>query len=321
MKQHSSMVSRRITILVLFALMTTTARAGGSDTPSDTTAVVDSLGSLDDFRLGCDERATLYGDRPLTSTRLDPVRATAVGAAMTGVLISFHVTMKNAWWDNRTSFNFKDDWNDVLQVDKAGHAFAGYMESYAFSEMMMGAGVAWKMATLIGGLVAFCYQTYVELEDGFSEGWGFSMTDVASNGFGAGLYIAQGFVPALGNIRPKYQFVPAGWLDVPRLSTTWIDDYNSSTFWLSTSPRCLAGDRLEWWPVWLNIALGYGVRINGDEDRARRVILALDYNLIQLLPDGGHVWNWLRQTLDHIKFPSPAIEFSPEPRLFLAFPF
>ncbi len=243
-----------------------------------------------------------------------------VGAALTGGLIYFHVTMKNAWWDQRTSFKFKDDWDDVLQIDKAGHAFAGYMESYAFTELMMGAGVGWRSATVIGGLVAFGYQTYVELEDGFSEGWGFSLTDVASNALGAGLHIAQGFVPALGYVRPKYQFVPAAWLDVPRLSTTWIDDYNSSTFWLSTSPRCLAGDRLDWWPSWLNLALGYGVNINGENDRKRRVVVALDYNLVQLLPDGGHVWNWFRQTLDHIKFPAPAIEFSPEPKLFVAFP-
>lgn len=52
----------------------------------------------------------------------------------------------------------------------------------------------------------------------------------------------------------------------------------------------------------------------------RRVIVALDYNLVQLLPDGGHVWDWFRQTLDHIKLPAPAIEFSPAPKLFVAFP-
>jgi hypothetical protein len=52
-----------------------------------------------------------------------------------------------------------------------------------------------------------------------------------------------------------------------------------------------------------------------------RFIIALDYNLVKLLPDGGSFWNWFKQTLNFWKFPSPAIEIGEQVRFFLFYPF
>ncbi len=41
-----------------------------------------------------------------------------------------------------------------------------------------------------------------------------------------------------------------------------------------------------------------------------RFVIGIDYNLVELLPDGVPFWNWLKQSLNYIKLPAPAIEFS-----------
>ncbi|MBS1910453.1 MAG: DUF2279 domain-containing protein [Bacteroidetes bacterium] len=275
----------------------------------------------EEFTRGGIRRATLYGDLPLARTHIDPLRASIVGAVYTGVLVGLHMNMEKAWWRQGAGFHWKNDWDDVLQVDKAGHAISGYLMSYGLSEGMMGAGIARETAMVLGSGLGLLYQTYIELEDGYSENWGFSPSDMAANTFGVSLFLAQHYIPDLQIVTPKYQYVPAAWLDVPHLSSTWIDDYNSSTFWLSADVHSMlpAGLRTHW-PAWLALSFGYGVRI-GDAERSRRFIVALDYDLVQLLPDGGHVWNWFRQTLNYIKLPAPAVEFSSgRVRWYLAFP-
>lgn len=273
------------------------------------------------FTYGGAPRATLYGALPLARTNIDPLRAGIVGGALTGLLIGLHLNMTDAWWREGAAFHWKNDWDDVLQMDKAGHATAGYMMSYGLGEALMATGVSYDVATVAGGLLGFAYQTYVELEDGYAENWGFSPSDMGANAFGAGLYLAQGWVPALQNFTPKYLYVPPSWIDAPRLSTTWIDNYNSSTFWLSANVHNLLPASLrDGWPVWLDLAVGYGVTID-DRERTRHLLLALDYDLVRILPSGGHVWNWLRQSLNFVKLPAPALELTPRPRFHLLFPF
>ncbi len=289
--------------------------------PADSTRG-DSLVPISRFTFADNPRATLYGDRARAETRLDPTRSVIVGAAYLGAFTWLHLTMKNAWWESSSSFKLKNDWDDVLQVDKAGHFFAAYTESYAFSEGLMAAGVGWDAATTWGTALGLLYQSYVEIEDGFSDGWGFSPSDMGANILGCGFFLGQHYIPALQNFTPKYLYVPPSWIDVPSISTTWIDNYNSSSFWLGINvSNLLSIPSSSVWPSWLQVAVGYGVNIESESVRSRRFIIALDYDLVKLLPSGGHVWNWLRQTLNFIKLPAPAIEFSPRPRFRLLFPF
>lgn len=307
--------------LLLMIAASCAVRAGGNDT----TSVIDTtlrFVSPAEFTYAGARRATLYGDLPLAATHLDPVRSSVVGGIYLGALVGLHLNMKDAWWSTRSEFKLKNDWNDVLQIDKFGHAFAAYTMGYGISEGLMAAGVGWEPATVWGGVSALLYQSYVEMEDGFSEGWGFSPSDMGANTLGALLFIGQHYVPLLQNVTPKYQYVPPAWIDVPTLSATWIDDYNSSTFWYSINVyNLLPSSMRESWPRWLQFSFGYGIRVEEGERKTRRYILALDYDLVQLLPEGGHLWNWIRQTLNAIKLPAPALEFSPKPRLYLLFPF
>ncbi len=291
--------------------------------PDSTSPVADSLFLVprERFVYADTRRASLYGDLPLQRTRLDPLRTAIVGGAGLGLIVGFHAAMNEAWWQNAAPFRLKDDWSTVLQVDKAGHAFAGYVISYGAAEALSACGVGWDGATIAGSIAGFGYQMYVEVQDGFSEGWGFSLSDMAADALGAGLYLGQHYSTALQNFTPKYQYVPSAWIDVPRNSTTWIDDYNSSSFWLSANVASLfpAAARAGW-PSWLEISLGYAVSID-QGNRERRVLLGLDYNLVKLLPEGGHAWNWIRQTLNFVKLPGPTLELGAHTRFHLAFPF
>jgi hypothetical protein len=53
-----------------------------------------------------------------------------------------------------------------------------------------------------------------------------------------------------------------------------------------------------------------------------RFVIGIDYNLVELLPDGVPFWNWLKQSLNCIKLPAPAVEFSKDSTQFkILYPF
>lgn len=290
---------------------------------------------LSEFTYAGQLRYTLDGSRPRAVTEINPVNLSIVGGTYLGAFVFLHIYQHNAWWSNqRGGFHFEEDWVSALQSDKAGHAFGGYITSYIMSEGLMSSGFSWDAATLWGSIFGLAYQTYVEDNDGFAREWGFSPSDWYFDAIGPLFFLAQHHVPALQNITPKWQYIPSKWLNEPQIvrPSTFIDDYNSSTFWWSLNVFNILPEKLKgYWLPWLNIAVGYGadaVDANKDPNQPpdqlsrRRYIIGLDYNLIRLLPDGGSFWNWFRQSLDFIKFPSPAIEFTSSGTKFrLLYPF
>lgn len=75
----------------------------------------------------------------------------------------------------RVPFHFYDDSKGYLQVDKAGHAYVAYHESYIAYYALRWAGVDKKRALIYGGLAGIIFQTPIEVFDGLYEGWGFFM--------------------------------------------------------------------------------------------------------------------------------------------------
>ncbi len=271
-------------------------------------------------------RVTLTGDISITYRSPSTWTLTAIGAAYAGTLIAVHLIQHNAWWKVPGPFQVVEDWNYALQVDKAGHIYGGYLMSYLGGEFLLAAGMDIRAAATWGALLGLLYQTYVEVEDGFSRDWGFSPTDAAANFIGAYWYLAQHYCRPLQAFQPRWQYIPARWTgDLPRRhSGTFIDDYNSSTFWLAIDVyQLLPAEWQRYYPPWLMVALGYGVRnVDTELPKTRRMMLGIDYNLRLLLPDGPPIWKWLRQSLALLKLPAPAIELGPHPpRLFLLYPF
>jgi hypothetical protein len=301
----------------------------GQSVNSDSLSVSDSSSDsnqvflpISQFKYADDRKYTISGDQPRLKTEIKPVTTAILGGVTLATMVAMHIHQQNAWWSGqRRSFHFQEDWVSALQVDKCGHAFGGYFFSYLMDDALLTSGVDYNSSALYGSIFGIAYQTYVETEDGFAKDWGFSPSDWYFDFMGSAFYLAQHYVPALQNITPKWQYVPTEWTtkaDINRPKTI-IDDYNSTTFWYSLNVYNIMPDNLKkYWIPWLNIAVGYGADSDlppnhlgpPDQQNIRRFIIGLDYNFLKLLPDGGSFWNWFRQSLNYIKFPSPAIQIS-----------
>ncbi len=294
--------------------------AQAPDTPSRYLAA-------DEFSFAGDQRYLIDGSRPLRETSLRPIPSAIVGGSLAAAIVGLHVHQRNAWWSGqRGDFHIQDDWDYAVQADKVGHFTAGYILSYFTTEGMLTSGFNPEAATIIGSLIGLGYHTYVEIEDGYARDWGFSPSDMAANALGAGFFVLQHYVPALQSFQPKWMWVPTKWTGARPIphETAVVDDYNASTFWMSIDIHNLLPQSMQAsWLPWLNIAVGYAARNVGyfPEEPTRHLVIALDYNMVRLLPEGGSFWNWIRQSMNMIKFPAPAIEFGPTTKFRLLYPF
>jgi hypothetical protein len=316
-----------------------------SSPAGDTTrARIDSLRVLpSDFTIAGSRRYTIHGELPLKDSDIKPLNLGIMAGVYTGVFILQHDAQLATIWDEMGEFHFYEDGRYALWSDKAGHFFGSYFTSYLLSESLMTAGFSWDAATVWGGVFGLAYSTYVEVLDGFGAQWGFSPTDFYADVAGSALFVGQLYWPALQNFTPKFMYFPAEWYGEMSREPHhfFIDDYSSHTLWLSVNVHNFLPENAQpYWPEWLEISFGYAARnlcapgyegAECDPTRSEplypdvwgspRYIVALDYNLIKLLPEGGNFWNWMRQTLNMFKWPSPAIEFGPTTRFFIVYPF
>lgn len=275
------------------------------------------------FLYAGDKRVSIDGLIPLDSTVLRPIPATIFGGVFTVAVGGLYINQKSNWWSNeRRSFHFEEDWVSALQVDKFGHAFGGYSTAYLMREGLLYSGLSDEHAHWYGALFGLAYQTYVETGDGFATDWGFSPSDFYYDAIGAGYFLAQYYIPSLQNFTPKWQYIPSELVGRPKIDRprTFLDDYNSTTFFMSIDVyNLLPKEYKKYWVPWLALAVGFGgdaidfkLDPNGPPDQLskRRYVLSLDVNLTRLIPDGPPLVNWVRQCFNHIKVPTPSVEFT-----------
>jgi hypothetical protein len=267
-----------------------------------------------EFKYAGSPRFTLSGELPNISTQIKPLQAALALSVTVAAGISLHINQSAAWWDGKgSSFYFRDDWNEVHFADKFGHFMGGYYISYVAREAFVFSGFSWEQSIFFGSLLGLLSQTYVEFKDGYAENTGFSPSDFGADFLGVSYFYLQHYIPFLQNFSPKWQYAPPQLIGVPpeARTKTFLDNYNSTTAWISIHVRNLFwGEEESIWPKWLNIGLGYGVSGYCTPAICSRFVIGIDYNLVELLPDGVPFWNWLKQSLNGIKFPAPAIEFS-----------
>lgn len=287
---------------------------------------------------------TFSGKLPQRKTKIKPLEFSIFAGGTSAFIISQHIIQKQTIWAETADFRFIEDGNYALWVDKVGHFYGAYLGSYAFNEFLTWSGFSTEAAHLIGMGLGLSYSTYVEIMDGFGKNWGFSPSDFYSDVSGSLFFILQYYVPVLQNFTPKFNYIPSPWYgELKRKEAElFIDDYNGQTFWMSVKVHnLLPHDLKKYWPDWLELSFGYAGRnvmlnptpSNPDWDPKKspvlydgiggspRYIIALDYDLVKILPDGGSFWNWLRQTINLVKLPSPAIEFGETTKLYLLYPF
>ena len=264
--------------------------------------------------------------------------ATSISVAVYGGSLT---ALSNAWYRNypRSSFHFFNDNSDWLQLDKAGHVFSAYTAGRYSAELWRWAGLSHKQRISVGGLSGTAFMTVIEVLDGFSSEWGFSLGDLGADIAGSGIFIAQELTWKEQRVQVKFSFHRNDYgekslnqrgdeLFGQRTLERMLKDYNGQTYWASGNLRSFF--RKSRVPAWLNIAVGYGASgmfggtdniardKNGlvgfdrsDIPRRRHWYLAPDIDLTKIRTKS----RFLRTAfflLHSFKFPAPSIGFSQE---------
>lgn len=294
-----------------------------------------------EFYYAGSKRYSIFGDLPLKNTDIKTTPFLLLTGINAGFLVGQHIYQANTIWEDQAEFKFNEDGQYALYADKAGHVFGSYYTSYVYTDLFAMTGISWELSNILGGAMGLAYTTYVEILDGYGANFGFSPSDFYADVFGAGFYVAQYYFPFLQNFTPKFTYIPATWHgDLKRQPHfAFIDDYSSHTLWMSVNVHnLLPNDINDYWPKWLQLSFGYAARNlcdpydpNNDCSRSnpasdvawgnRKFIIALDYNLVEIVPELGAPFDWLVQSLNYLKFPAPAIEFGETTRFSLVYPF
>lgn len=245
-------------------------------------------------------------------------------AVQSTVYLGSLYVLSRGWYKNPlTDFHFKDDRRVWMQMDKAGHFFTAYQISHYTSEIYRNTGISRRQRILYGALSGFVFQTPIELLDGFSPEYGFSISDIAANVAGAAFFAGQMLVWDELKILPKFSahLTPYGQIRPEVLGRNGVErllkDYNGQTYWLSSSPGALFRDTF--WPDWLCFSLGYSIdnMVAAETDRSiqmgyrpyRQYYLSMDIDLTRLPVKNRFLRN-LTLLVNALKIPAPAVELN-----------
>ena len=228
----------------------------------------------------------------------------------------------------RVPFAFYADGKGYLQVDKFGHAYGAYLESYAGYRALRWSGASKKKALLYGGTLGFFLQSPIEIIDGFYEGWGFSWSDMAANAVGSSFVIGQELLFDEQIMKYKFSFRRSPYSKQANgyLGTTFagqiLQDYNAHTYWFSIGlNRIIRSERI---PPWLNVAVGYGANgmfgefenikrwgsvVIPPTQRYRQFLFSLDIDWTKIKTRNKFL-NQVFQSMFMIKLPFPALEIN-----------
>jgi hypothetical protein len=226
-------------------------------------------------------------------------------------------------WGN--GWHWKDDANHWRGMDKLGHMAASYHLSWLCTESYEWAGMEPKKAAIIGSAAAFTYLGVVEVMDGFSSDWGFSLADLSANFLGSGLSLTQELLWHDQKIRMKFSYHESEYraLRPEIFGQGWpeslVKDYNGQTYWLSVSPWSFAGDD-KW--NWICVSFGYGGRsmITGDPNDpvvpiypptqpSSNLYLSMDIDLSRIRTKSKPL-NALIDFFSYVKIPFPTLEWN-----------
>ena len=237
------------------------------------------------------------------------------------------IGLNQLWYADfeRSNFQFVNDNNEWLQMDKMGHVFSAYQMGRFGADLLKWSGVSKKNQLIYGATLGFGFLTAVEVLDGYSKEWGFSWGDMLANASGTGLYIGQELLWNEQRIALKFSFHQTHYanLNPEKLGETTLEqilkDYNGQTYWLSFNIHSFFKDSKI--PKWLNVAIGYGGEgmLYGSEDidnqvltsnsRYRQYYLSFDVNLSNIKTNSMFL-KTIFSVFNSLKIPFPALEFN-----------
>jgi uncharacterized protein YfiM (DUF2279 family) len=263
------------------------------------------------------------------SLTVNRARMTTVVSGVSAIYIGYMSYLQYVWYKDheRVPFHYYNDAKGYNQIDKLGHVYGSYMLSYMGYKSLVWAGMERNKAALYGGGMGFLMQLPIEIWDGMYEGWGFSWSDVAANGVGSALMLAQELMFQEQLVHYKFTFRPTiyarqanGYLGEG--FSQLLNDYNGHTYWLSMGvKRIIKNPHI---PNWLNFAIGYsaggmfgefenkmshrGVLIP-ETERYRQFLFSLDIDFSKI-PVKSRFLSGLFNYMFVLKVPFPTIEFN-----------
>jgi hypothetical protein len=259
------------------------------------------------------------------SDTLHKPRRNSLIAAETLMAASSLVALDQLWYSEypRSSFQFTNDNNQWKQMDKIGHIMTSYYIGKVGVDLLDWSGVSEKNQLIYGATAGFTFLTAVEILDGFSEEWGFSLGDIAANAAGTGILIGQELLWKEQRVKLKYSFHQTKYARIKPelLGNNFIEqsikDYNGQTYWLSANIWSFAKESK--FPKWLNIAVGYGAEgmlygeilstNNFNQNPYRQFYLSFDIDLVKLNPKSKFLKS-VFSVINFIKIPAPTLEIS-----------
>jgi hypothetical protein len=250
------------------------------------------------------------------TTGINGVRLAIVGGTVAAGFTALHLYQENAWWKNsRGKFHVEEDLVYALNIDKLGHMYGASVLTFVFSKSLAWANFPESKSLLWGAIGSTLFQTYVEVEDGFSTYWGFDRVDFAADVAGAWYPVLQHHVPYLRNFDFRFSYIPKNPNSpgaFPGQTHTLFDDYEGQTMWLSVKMKNVLPDAIaEYWPDFLCLSVGVSVRDNLRTDRYLVWLLAPDLDMTKIIPANSGFLKTLGEALNFIHFPTPAVRFAP----------
>lgn len=193
----------------------------------------------------------------------------------------FSIGLYHAWYRNypQSSFHLFNDWGEWRHMDKVGHVYTAYIQGVLCYKGARWTGLDEDKSILTGMICGSLFQTTIEIMDGFSKEWGFSVSDMGANILGTATFALQQRYWGEQRISLKVSSSPATYSSDPIYSVDglhtsslneranslfgrsfaerYLKDYNAQTYWLSVNVKDFMGNS-GGWPAWLNMAVGYG---------------------------------------------------------------
>ncbi|PWT97233.1 MAG: DUF2279 domain-containing protein, partial [Bacteroidetes bacterium] len=195
-------------------------------------------------------------------------------------------------------------------------------------------GMKRNTAVWLGGGSALAYQSIIEILDGFSSEWGFSMGDMTANIVGASSYVAQELLWKDQRIQIKMSYFPYDYPpdQIDRSNELFgtgslervLKDYNSQTYWLSANLKSFFPKSNL--PAWLDFSIGYNSRVmlgassnmwtdkdgnvvdRSDVERYRRIFFAPDIDLTKIKTRSKFLRS-IFYLFNMVKMPLPTLEY------------
>jgi hypothetical protein len=251
--------------------------------------------------------------RKLPEYKISLWKTGLVSGVTIGAGIWLHNYQKNAWWSGqRRSFHFYPDWDYAMYADKAGHFFDGAFIHNLYRGAFEWSGFSPTAAMWMGTAFSIAYLTDIEIEDGFATDWGFSWGDELANILGAMYPVAQHYWTPLKEFNLKWSYFPSPALREGKKQGAFIDDYDGQTVWLSMGIHYFLPKKAKkYWPDFLNLALGYGVKDYHEPNAYKNFYIAFDYDLRKLIPGDSKFLLWFKDVINHFRiFPAPGIRIN-----------